>query len=1011
MSNISFRAIPSTQTGIDFLGRTWGGAWGDVNNDSYPDLWVNNHELFNNNPHGILYLNQRNGSFTNITATIFTELPRSDHHGPAWADFDNDGDQDFIQLVGAPYGLAIGPQWSNQFYINENGMLDDQASERGVDYPLAVGLNPLWADANHDGLLDLIVGVQPRKDDLEAPPRVFLQQADHSFEAAPASIGFNLTDARYFLLSDLSGDGKLDLIARTNPNDFTVYDTSLPTFRDITASTIPNAIAAEDAVTADFNGDLRPDVYLTQGAIRAGNDFYQNDTNEAIVGLSVKREEKGIEIDTTKQITFDIFNTFNGKYSIPLDQVYIGAAGIHPASWKFTLSPQDPSVNGIFPHTPGVDRGIFVGYDPSLQRWQFKLSSSDHIDIDNNILDENRILTFIETANAISKLTAIGFQPDPPAVNDQLWMNTGSGFVNQSQQAGINHIPIHGNNVVAGDFDNDMDQDIFIVTSRTVINTPDILYENQGNGTFVAVPDAGGAAGTTIGEGDFVTTADYNLDGSLDLLVANGRGQISPINTFAPYELFHNEGNTNHWFEIDLQGITSNRDGIGAQIFLTAGGTTQLREQAGGAHNQVQNHSRIHFGLASNTLVQELAIHWPSGIVQIIKNIPADQLFRVVESAGRLLASTAGNDILTGAATNDTATYLYSTAAVSVSLAITGQQNTIGAGFDQLINIENLTGSNFDDILKGNSQNNILRGNAGNDRLIGNSGVDTLIGGLGNDSYVIDNTNDLIIENLNSGTDNVSSTITYALAANVENLQLTGTSTINGTGNGLANTLIGNSANNTLNGNAGNDWINGNAGTNTLIGGLGNDIFVINNPGNVITELLNEGIDRVNSSVTHSLAANIENLTLTGTSPINGTGNNLPNSIVGNPANNQLKGGNGNDILDGLTGSNTLTGGPGNDIFRFTTTGHVDTISDFIVVNDTIQLENAVFTSLITNGLLPPGQFIIGDRALDANDFIIYNRTAGALFYDADGSGAGVAKQFAVTGSGLAMTNADIMVI
>jgi len=264
MSNILFNAVPPSESGIDFLGRTWGGAWGDVNGDNYPDLWVNNHELSNNNPHGILYLNQGNGSFTDVTASIFTALPRSDQHGTAWTDYDNDGDQDLVQIVGAPYGTAIGPQWSNQFYVNEGGVLDDQAIALGIDYPLATGMNPLWFDVNNDGLLDLIEGAQPRKDDLEAPPKIFLQQSDNTFADAPAITGFNQSDARYFLLADLSGDGNLDLIARTNPNDFTVYDTTSPIFKDITLSTIPNAIAAEDVAVADFDGDLRPDLYLTE---------------------------------------------------------------------------------------------------------------------------------------------------------------------------------------------------------------------------------------------------------------------------------------------------------------------------------------------------------------------------------------------------------------------------------------------------------------------------------------------------------------------------------------------------------------------------------------------------------------------------------------------------------------------------------------------------------------------------------------------------------------------------
>lgn len=289
---------------------------------------------------------------------------------------------------------------------------------------------------------------------------------------------------------------------------------------------------------------------------------------------------------------------------------------------------------------------------------------------------------------------------------------------------------------------------------------------------------------------------------------------------------------------------------------------------------------------------------------------------------GQLLVSKPGNDVLTGTpSNNDTVTYASATAPITVSLAIGVQQNTGGAGLDTLINIENLVGSSFNDNLIGNTKNNSLNGRAGND---------TLDGGVGSDS---------------------------------------------------------------------------------MIGGLGNDSFVVNVVGDVVTENLNEGTDTVNSSVTYTLPANVENLTLTGASPINGTGNGLINTITGNAANNQLNGGAGNDTINGGIGIDSLTGGIGNDIFRFTTTGQIDTVTDYNVANDTIQLENAIFTKLTTTGTLAAAQFRIGAQAADSNDFIVYNNITGALSYDANGNGVGAMVTIAMIGAGLNMTNADIVVI
>ncbi len=294
-----------------------------------------------------------------------------------------------------------------------------------------------------------------------------------------------------------------------------------------------------------------------------------------------------------------------------------------------------------------------------------------------------------------------------------------------------------------------------------------------------------------------------------------------------------------------------------------------------------------------------------------VGNNDGNTLFYV--NNGLLLTSTVGNDILAGTpSNNDTVTYGLAIAAVTVSLSNTNPQNTQGAGLDTLTAIENIIGSAFNDVLTGDAKSNVLTGRGGHD-------------------------------------------------------------TLNGAG-----------------------------GADVMAGGFGNDVYTVNVSGDVVTENFNQGIDKINSSVTYTLPINVENLTLTGAGAINGTGNDLANIIIGNKGNNQL---------DGRVGNNTLTGGLGNDIFKFTTTGHVDVITDYNVVNDTIQLENAIFTALTATGTLAASRFRIGANALDANDNVIYNSATGALIYDADGNGAGAAVQVATIGVGLAMTNADIVVI
>lgn len=196
-------------------------------------------------------------------------------------------------------------------------------------------------------------------------------------------------------------------------------------------------------------------------------------------------------------------------------------------------------------------------------------------------------------------------------------------------------------------------------------------------------------------------------------------------------------------------------------------------------------------------------------------------------------------------------------------------------------------------------------GNELDNILTGNTGTNTLTGGLGDDTYVIQNMSDVVVEVADEGTDSVQSSATYTLGANAENLTLTGSTNINGTGNADANLL---------NGNAGDNVLDGGAGADTLVGGAGNDSYVID-ASDIIAENAEEGTDTVRAIVSFDLGtvSNIENLTLLGSSAIDGTGTGIDNLLTGNTGANQLTGLAGDDTLSGGSGNDTLTGGGGAD--------------------------------------------------------------------------------------------------
>jgi Ca2+-binding RTX toxin-like protein len=343
-------------------------------------------------------------------------------------------------------------------------------------------------------------------------------------------------------------------------------------------------------------------------------------------------------------------------------------------------------------------------------------------------------------------------------------------------------------------------------------------------------------------------------------------------------------------------------------------------------------------------------------------------------AANNIIVVNNGDSVIDGGAGLDLASYATATGPVSINLGIVVAQATGGSGVDTLIDIENLIGSDFADVLVGN---------AGANTINGGKGADVMAGAGGNDSYTVDDTGDVVMELPGEGImDSVSTTINYTLPDQVEHLVLIGIGNINGIGNALDNKITANAGINFIDGRGGidtvsyitsgraitadlsvhfatdavtsdalfnvenligsnlNDNLTGDAGANTIEGGVGNDVM---NGG--------AGVDAASyASATAGVTVDLrlstpQNTIGAGTDTLsnfeNLIGSAFNDNLTGNSADNALQGGAGADVLTGGAGNDVLIGGASADIFVLDSKVGADTITDFVSGGDKFRISQA----------------------------------------------------------------------
>lgn len=454
----------------------------------------------------------------------------------------------------------------------------------------------------------------------------------------------------------------------------------------------------------------------------------------------------------------------------------------------------------------------------------------------------------------------------------------------------------------------------------------DLMIGGAGNDVYL-IDDAGDRIQERRNGGtDRVETErSYTLTGNVENLTLLGTGNVNGTGNARSNVIIGNSGNNT--LDSGVSGSDQLYGGLGNDTYILQTSSARAYDVADGGIDT----ARVTFSYTLSTYLERLVL---TGNLDINGYGNALNNRLTGNSGNNILNGYAGADRMDGKAGDDTYyvddvrdtiiertgggdDQVFSTISFALSdnvedLTLTGAGMIDGTGnsADNVITGTNeaniLSGLGGNDAIYGLGGDDQLRGGSGSDYLDGGTGIDVMRGGNGNDIYVIDNAADQAIEAAGQGTDEVRSSVSYQLSAAIENLTLTGSGTIDATGNGQANILRGNDYNNVLDGRGGRD---------TMIGQSGNDIYIVDHALDVVEEYSNQGLDEVRASVSWTLGRFVENLTLTGNGDLDGTGTIYGNVLIGNSGSNMLEGLAGNDRLDGGGDADIMKGGTGNDTY------------------------------------------------------------------------------------------------
>lgn len=587
-------------------------AWVDFNGDGWQDLWLAGHQMDTRYYRSRLYLNDAGKRFTNFWPGLVSGPFKTDAHGTYWADFDNDGDQDLLVVAGG--GVGRDQQGSpNMLFENRDGAMVDRAGALGLQNWASRGRIGFWLDENRDGRLDILL-VNARRPDGKPSRNQLLHQGDGAFTPAE------------FSSARLQGLGGRQLLL-ASPQVPAMVGESLDL--DSGPTGILLAPFPRRVVQADLDGDALMDYLVYAPAKITGGSCRVQGSNGSMLAYLPKPAS-----GNTRRFEFKADGPVKlNSRKLAGTQTWLGDKLVSERFSSRYLSAFDEHYRTSSTEPPDIANGIRIFRPANRDSWVIEVHEE---------VPSAGTLQFL-LAPAAEGIALTSAEPGCEATA-RFKPYVVYGDTKKRRQLAVSGFgeDLLARGIVAGDFDNDGDVDLYVSRGTPIQDWPDILLLNDGSAQFSAQPVAAAnrypEAGLYVDEivpGPHMGVADYNNDGFLDIFQAASYYHAwldgPRLEAGVPNRLLTNRGNDNNWLQLMLEGTRSNRDAIGAEVRLQAGGHTQLRQQNGGIDSFDQHARPLHFGLGGQALVQRIDISWPSGEKSVLTDIEPNRILRITE--------------------------------------------------------------------------------------------------------------------------------------------------------------------------------------------------------------------------------------------------------------------------------------------------------------------------------------------------------------------------------------------